>query len=240
MTTSDSGGRTDTLEPCFVIHARKYRDTSLILDLLAQIHGRYSVVVRGASSPRSKFKGRLQPFTPLLIASVGRGDLRTSTSIDFPQKPFQLTGDRLLLGMYVNELLYRLLGRFDPVPDLFQYYSNLMGDLQRADSAVGAVRRFELLLLQELGYGINFESEAGTGEKIEAAAIYRFVTHEGFHRIAEPQPGSVNGNELVALLEGSELPLESKVLRDITRRSLGALLGDKPLRSRALFKGGVR
>ena len=73
-----------TLEPAYILHARNYRDTSLILDLFTRDSGRYSVVSKGVRSPKSKIRNRLQPFSPLLIASVGRGELKTSTTIDFP------------------------------------------------------------------------------------------------------------------------------------------------------------
>ena len=115
-----------TLEPAYILHARNYRDTSLILDLFTRDSGRYSVVSKGVRSPRSKIRSRLQPFSPLLIASVGRGDLKTSTAIDFPRKPFGLMGKGLMLGLYVNELLYRLLDRFEPIAGLYQGYEDLL------------------------------------------------------------------------------------------------------------------
>jgi DNA repair protein RecO (recombination protein O) len=250
-----------TLEPAFILHARNYRDTSLILDLLTLESGRYSVVSKGVRSPRSKLRGRLQPFSPLLIASVGRGELKTSTTIDFPRKPFRLTGKGLMLGLYVNELLYRLLDRFDPVAGLYQGYEDLLSELvltsesfsepsisepsisepsiseQHPGGEVTAIRRFELCLLQELGYGINFEYDSRDGQPISADRNYRFVVHEGFHAIRESQVETFPGAEILKIASGDLEQVDSKRLLNLTRLSLAELLGDKPLKSRSLFRG---
>lgn len=245
-----------TLEPAFILHARNYRDTSLILDLFTLDSGRYSVVSKGVRSSRSKIRGRLQPFSPLLIASVGRGELKTSTTIDFPRKPFRLIGKGLMLGLYVNELLYRLLDRFDPVAGLYHGYEDLLSELvltgqsiseqsiseqsvseQQPGGEVTAIRRFELCLLQELGYGINFEYDSRDGQPISAGRNYRFVVHEGFHAIREPQVETFPGAEVLSIASGDLEQVDNKRLLNLTRLSLAELLGDKPLKSRSLFRG---
>jgi len=228
------------LHEAFILHSRNYRDNSLILDLLTREAGRYSVVARGARSGRSRVRGRLQPFTPLLIASVGRGELKTSTAIDFPGNPFRLEGDRLMLGLYVNELLYRLLGRFDPVTGLFDEYRLLLTSLQEHSSGIADVRMFELCLLQELGYGISFEYDARDGEPVEEEACYKYVVQEGFHRVSEAGDDAFYGGELLALASGRLEEVNGQKLKKLTRKSLGVLLGDKPLKSRSLFRGGAR
>lgn len=64
-------------EPAYVIHRRPWRETSLLVDLFTLNHGRLSVVARGASGSKSALKAQLQPFQPLLLDWVGRGDLKT-------------------------------------------------------------------------------------------------------------------------------------------------------------------
>ena len=260
-----------TLEPAYILHARNYRDTSLILDLFTRDSGRYSVVSKGVRSPRSKIRSRLQPFSPLLIASVGRGELKTSTTIDFPGRPFWLVGKALMLGLYVNELLYRLLDRYDPVAGLYRGYEDLLSELvsseqllseqashgqashgqafprqspsvesvpvQHPGSQVTAIRRFELCLLQELGYGINFEYDSRDGQPISADLNYRFVVHEGFHATQESQGETFSGSEVLRMASGDLEQVDSRRLLNLTRLSLAELLGDKPLKSRSLFRG---
>ena len=240
-----------TLEPAYILHTRNYRNTSLILDLFTRDSGRYSVVSKGVRSPRSKIRNRLQPFSPLLIASVGRGELKTSTTIDFPRKPFGLMGKGLMLGLYVNELLYRLLDRFEPIAGLYQGYEDLLSELVLSEQSmsgqqlsikepggeVTAIRRFELCLLQELGYGINFEYDSRDGQPISADLDYRFVVHEGFHAIRESQGETFSGVEVLRIASGELEQVDSKRLLNLTRLSLAELLGDKPLKSRSLFRG---
>jgi len=224
----------------FILHSRNYRDTSVILDLLTREQGRFSVVVRGARSEKSKVRGRLQPFRPLLIGTVGRGELKTSTSIDFPERAYDLKGEQLFLGMYVNELLYRLLGKFEPLEDLFEEYCYLLNQLETSGTATNDVRIFELRLLEELGYGINFEFDARTGSRVEPELHYRYVVHEGFYESNDTAENLFSGADLQSIANRDLAQVKELQLRKITRQSLAVLLGDKPLKSRALFKGAAR
>lgn len=65
------------LQPAFILHRRPYRDSSLLLEALSMEHGRLGLVVRGAAGPRSRLRGLLQPFVPLLLSWSGAGDLVT-------------------------------------------------------------------------------------------------------------------------------------------------------------------
>jgi DNA repair protein RecO (recombination protein O) len=230
----------DALQAAYVLHARDYRDTSQILELFSRSEGRFSVVARGSRGARSKLKGRLQPFTPLLVGCVGRGEMKTATTIDFPKPACLPFGDQLLLGLYVNELLYRLLGRYDPMPRVYDGYEMLLGQLQVEEISIQAVRYFELLLLQELGYGINFDYDAGNGTAINADSVYRYVVHEGFYVTNQTGEDFYPGTELIAISSGDLVQVAERRLKKITRQSLAELLGEKPLKSRAMFQGGNR
>ena len=229
--------RQGVLEPAYVLHSRDYRDTSLIIDALTRESGRFSMVVRGARSGKSRLRGRLQPFTPLLVACLGRTELRTATTIDFPARPYRIRGQNLMLGLYVNELLYRLLGRFDPVPGIYAAYESMLAELQGFESAVSAVRQFELNLLAQLGYGISFAYDAGNGEPVSADRRYRFMVHEGFRATGSQEADTFTGDELMHIAGGELRRVSDRKLKSVTRASLAILLGDKPLKSRSLFRG---
>ena len=64
----------------FVLHARPWSETSLIIDLFSEESGRVRVVAKGARRKRSNLKGALQPFTPLLVRWSGRGDVKKRRS----------------------------------------------------------------------------------------------------------------------------------------------------------------
>ena len=108
---------------------------------------------------------------------------------------------------------------------------------QQLGDEVTAIRRFELCLLRELGYGINFECDSRDGQPISAVRHYRFVVHEGFHAIREPQGETFPGVEVLRIASGDLEQVDSKRLLSLTRLSLAELLGDKPLKSRSLFRG---
>ena len=127
----------DVLSPAYVLHSRKYQDSSLIVELLTRDEGRISAVVRGAKNKRGRQAGVWQPFMPLLVSSFGRGELRTVKHAEFLQTAFHLTGDNLLLGLYVNELLVRVLGKFEAVPEVFGEYQTLLNELATIDGVPG-------------------------------------------------------------------------------------------------------
>lgn len=222
------------LVPAYVLHTRKYRDTSLILELFTEPEGRVAVVQRGARG--KKKSATVQPFTPILVSYVGKGELKTLTRIDAGNMQ-ALSGDRLLMGMYANELLVRLLGKFEPSARLFQAYQQLLVCLSVSEDYQVELRKFELRLLEELGYGISFAFTAGSGDLVEPDGHYRFVPDEGFHRIASATNSSFCGEDLLAIAddefarEGAE-----RNARRVTRIALNHLLGDRPLQSRELFK----
>lgn len=231
---------TNGLDPSYILHSRKYRDTSVILELFGLDAGRHAVVVKGARGARSRVKGHLQPFTPLLVGSVGRTELKTSTSIDIRRRAYRLSGEPLMLGLYANELLYRLMGRFDPAPVLYNAYEALLESLQKDDSLI-SVRQFELRLLQELGYGVDFVSEVTTGQPIEPQGHYRYVGGEGFCSLARPESeGDISGTQIHHIRDGNWVSVDETLLRTITRRALWTLLEGRPLHSSALFRGRTR
>ena len=54
-------------QPAYVLHARAYRENSLLLETLTREHGRAAMVARGAKGAKSKWRNLLQPFRPMLI-----------------------------------------------------------------------------------------------------------------------------------------------------------------------------
>ena len=144
------------LQPAFVLHTRHYRDSSLLLDVFTAQCGRISLVAKGARRP---VRGRanaaiLQPFIPLLLSFSGRSELKTLTGSEVAGQTQALKGDRLFSGIYLNELMIRLLHQQDAHPSLFVAYGNAVASLGSAESMDDVLRRFEFSLLQELGYGL--------------------------------------------------------------------------------------
>ena len=106
-------------EPAYVIHRRPWRESSLLVDLFTLNHGRISLIARGASGPRSPLKAQLQPFQPLLVDWRGRSDLKTLIQLEVRQAAALHQTRSLYSGLYLNELLQRVLPVADSHPMLF-------------------------------------------------------------------------------------------------------------------------
>lgn len=224
------------LQPALVLHRRPYRNTSLLVEALTQDYGRVGLVARGVRTARSRLKGLLQPFAPLLLSWSGKGDLVTLTGAEEAAIPFALPASRLLCGFYVNELLLRFLKRYDPHPGLFAAYRQVLAALAEEDSEEAALRVFEKQLLAELGYGLMLSAEAVSGAPIRADAVYRYVLDRG-PMTAENSGGiPISGRSLLALQrETFADPGELREVKRLTRVAIGMHLEGIPLRTRELM-----
>src|SRR5205085_5172914 len=139
-------------EPAFVLHRYDWSESSLILEVFTRHHGRIALVAKGAKRPSSNFRPVLLPLQPLHVAFGGDGEIRTLKGAEWIGGQVMPTGDALLSGYYLNELLLRLLARDDPHPHLFDAYAAtvrvLSGDHEH--TLQPALRAFELLLLREI------------------------------------------------------------------------------------------
>src|SRR5690554_6905047 len=128
-------------EPAYVIHRRPWRETSLMVDLFTLNHGRLSVIARGAIGNKSPLKAQLQPFQPLLLGWVGRGDLKTLTEVDVREGPLLHRTASLYSGLYLNELMQRILPQADPHPTLFAAYIGALEQLAQASDVEPVLRK---------------------------------------------------------------------------------------------------
>ncbi|MBI5658816.1 MAG: DNA repair protein RecO [Nitrosomonadales bacterium] len=165
--------------PAFVLHSYPYRETSLLLETFSREHGRVALVARGARRPRSELRGLLMSFQPLALSWFGKHELRTLRHAEWQGGQPLLRGTALLCGFYLNELLLNLTVRDDPHERLFDYYQITLQHLARETDHAATLRCFEKHLLQELGYALLLEHEAGCGKPIDPAIQYRYVIERG-------------------------------------------------------------
>ena len=224
------------LQPAFILHSRPYRDTSFLVELLTADYGRLAIVARGVRSRRSKSYGLFTPFRPLLISCSGKGDLHTLQQIESDGLSYDLTGNVMLCGIYLNELLIRLLQRHDHHPNIYHSYQQTLFDLADATKQTEVILRlFEKFLLKDLGYGLQLDSTVDH-EEVLPDANYLFEYGVGLKKVLTDNPNNFRGQSLVALQNGELVTKEE--MRDAKRllRSVFAiLLGNKPLKSRELF-----
>jgi len=233
-----------SLQQAYVLHTRAFRDSSLLVELFSREHGRISMVAKGVKSAarrRSASGGQaalLQPFVPLLCSWSGRSSLKTCTGCEARGRAPTLVGRRLYCGLYINELLNRLLHHYDAHEALYDLYEESLQGLAQAAETELLLRRFEFRLLEELGYGFDLAREGLSGEALAENGWYMF--HQEHGMVApETQPDAdmprFSGADLLAIARGDFSAGARRTAKRLMRQALAAHLGDKPLKSRELF-----
>jgi len=222
----------------FILHRRPYRETSQLLDLFCQDVGKVSLIFKGGRSGTRMRRGTAQPFTLLQATYFGRGNLKTIKSLEAQTQVVPLTGNRLYMAMYVNELLYRLLQAETACDGLFTAYQDTLISIAGDASPEVALRNFELTLLETLGYGVNFEEDIYSGELLESGFDYQYQQQAGFFakQAIHNKHHIYSGEQIRALAERDFSDADNLLAaKRFCRQALAHLLGGKPLHSRALF-----
>lgn len=224
----------------YLIHRRRLRETSFVLQFFTRLHGRVSLVARGLVSSRRPTPS-LNEFAPYHLAWQGRGDLPSLRRHEPAGRPALLQGERVFSGLYVNELVARLLEREDAAPEVWVAYETVIGALSALEAIEPVLRRFEVALLEACGYGLVLDLSADTGEPVRAGQRYAYVPERG------PVSGTptiahrdVSGDTLLALAGVAEWDPESLTeAKRLMRFLLQQYLGGRPLAARSLFSPGV-
>jgi len=225
------------LHPCFVLHQKAYRETSVLLDVFSLEFGRYRLVARGSRKSSKKSVQLYQAFKPVLLGWSGYGELQTVTHAEENGASYSLKQDASLCGLYLNELLVRLLPLNEPEPELFLAYEQALVGLQTNQHNEWLLRLFEKQLLQQLGYGLDIETEAESGLAVDEQKQYYYQASSGlwlWNSSVKTKP--ISGRSLKQFA-GNEMPDQTSLLeiKTLMRGLIQYYLGDKPLRSRQLF-----
>jgi DNA repair protein RecO (recombination protein O) len=229
-------------QPGWVVHRRPWRESSLLIEFFSREYGRVGLVAKGARSARSPWRGLAEPFTPLIAAWSRRGDMGTLVSLEPAGPRCELPGRALWCGLYVNELLLRLLGRDDPHPEVFDACTRVLEGLADARAPQSLLlRRFERALLQGMGVAPDFDHDAAEGEPIEPGALYHLQPEAGFLPADRYGPGVFTGKAISALASGETDERETaREMRQLMRMLIDHQLGGRELASRGLLAGSTR
>ncbi len=226
-------------QQAFVLHARPYRESSQLVEIFCESTGRLTLIANGSRRPRSPFKALLQPFISLQLTWRGAGELKTLDKVESLAPPPKLQERNLYSALYLNELLYYLLEPHTDYRELFDYYRQTLSVLATGGHPEPVLRQFELLLLEALGYGIDFRFDADSGEAVQPDACYHYLGESGFTRVEQPVAGTTffSGRELLAMADGYfDEPTLLQAAKRFCRLALQPYLGNRPLKSRELFQ----
>ncbi|TLX54700.1 DNA repair protein RecO [Stutzerimonas nosocomialis] len=220
-----------TAQAAFVLHSRPYKESSALVDLFTP-QGRLRAVLRSA---RGRAGSLARPFVPLEVELRGRSELKTLARLEGAGLAHWLDGDALFSGLYLNELLIRLLPAEDAHPDLFEHYAATLPALAAKRPLEPLLRAFEWRLLSELGYGFALDQDI-QGQPVAADGLYRLVPDAGLEPVGQFQPGLFQGAELLAMAEADwQSPGALAAAKRLMRQALAPHLGGRPLVSRELF-----
>lgn len=227
------------LNKFFVLHARPFQETSLLLDCLTESEGYMTLLAKGVKRGKSNRVAVLQPFQMLLGQWRGKSELKVIYDAELAAEAKRLQGKTLYTGLYVNELLVKVLHKHDPCPDIFHLYATLM---QSPLDAV-SLRCFEKALLEALGYALQMTHDAEHHHPLLPEKNYRFTREHGFIALdqvafAEAKQSIFLGRHLLAIAKNDyrEQAVASDAKR-LMRLAFMPLLGDQPLKIREIVGG---
>ena len=225
-------------EPAVLLHSRPYSESSLLLEVFSSNYGRLGLMAKGVRRLKSRHRGHLCLFQPLLLSWSGKGELPILTGAEFQGSVVALTGSPVFCGFYLNELILKLLHRHDAHQSLFEKYTSAIKLLVASIDVEAVLRVFEKHLLTELGYALILDRESITRDPIEPGQKYSYVLDQGPVSTASSQVGKlvVHGETLIAL---SDEILEDKIVLRESKRLLRAILNQqldgRTLKSRQLI-----
>jgi DNA repair protein RecO (recombination protein O) len=220
-------------QPAFVLHARPYRETSLLVECLTRDHGRIGVVARGVRTERARVqRAQLEPFQRIELDLLMKGELATLRGAEPSGKVIRLTGEAGLAGLYLNELVVRLTGRQDPNAELFAFYERTLQRMAAGEPLAWTLRRFERDMLDSLGYGLQLDVDAVDGESLDPAATYFYDPESGALPGRAGDARAIRGADLLALAaDHSPDAAGLSSLRRMMRQVIAFHLGGGELRA---------
>jgi DNA repair protein RecO (recombination protein O) len=153
-------------EEGIVVGARQYGEADVIIEALTAAHGRHLGLVKGGRSRR--LRPVLQPGNTLALTWRARLDEHLG---NFRAEPVTERSAGLMMsrfgafGLAHAGALLRLLPERDPHPRLYEALALMLDRFDSPILAAELMARFELLLLDELGFGLDLSSCAATGER---------------------------------------------------------------------------
>ncbi|OCG18013.1 DNA repair protein RecO [Gilliamella sp. App6-5] len=226
----------ESWQRAFILHTRFYTESSLLVDLFVENVGKITVLAKGARRKSSALKGMLQPFTPLIVQYSGQGEIKTLRQVEAMSLALPLVSIFLYSAFYLNELLHRVLVAETEMPTLFDDYLTSLRQLAQQIPAENVLRAFELSLLENLGYHIDYFHCCVTGDDIVKSMHYQYESEKGFISSLLQNSTSFTGEQVLAFGKRQfDNDCTLKAAKRFTRMALKPYVGSKPFKSRELF-----
>ena len=245
----------------YLLHQRPYQEKRALYYLFSQQHG----VIHGIGKKGAPL------FMPLQLFATGKRDLKTFSQINIaPLSSIQgsvtqdflapedsnanlaealhhesISGQHQYAGLYLNEILWRLLPTEDPMPVLWQHYQNSLQQLKQpltADELRLCLRQFETYLFNELGFALTLKHDS-LDQLIESNTVYRFLPDVGLVPIIYNNDSEnltaqtvFKGSEVLVMVEQGISTVTLNTWSRLHRQLIDHLLDYQPLQSRLLWQ----
>ncbi len=159
-------------EEGIVVGTRRYGETDIILEVVTEARGRHLGLVKGGRGRR--LRPFVQPGNTLLLTWRARldehlGNFRVEPVVE---RSSALTATGMgAFGLALAAAHLRLLPERDPHPRLHAAFAVMLDCFDRPPLGAEMMARFELLLLEELGFGLDLDTCAATGERDELVYV---------------------------------------------------------------------
>jgi DNA repair protein RecO (recombination protein O) len=236
-------------ESAYVLHQYPFSESSLILEVFTRHYGRVALVAKGVKRPSSQFRSVLLPLQKLSVSYSGDAEVRTLKSAEWTGGHTMPSGDALLSGYYINELVMKLLARDDPHDRLFDAYAQMVAWLRDAAGLDAALRAFELVLLRDVGLLPALDRASLSQSGLDEALHYRLVPEIGLRETADDGAGGDDGggahgghaHAANEALTGAEWQaVQTQLDRSEPMPALRQLCAALPAASRAALKAQLR
>lgn len=194
-------------EPAYILHRYDWSESSLILEVFTRHYGRVALVAKGVKRPTSSFRPVLLPLQPLQLsyglAMDKNSEIHTLKAAEWLGGHVMPTGEALLSGYYLNELLLRLLARDDPHTKLFDIYAAITQAIAcvQGEALQPILRTFELLLLREIGLLPILDRQTLAVAALQPDAQYTLSAEGGLRWAGAEDRSSLPGHQWLLLQE---------------------------------------
>jgi DNA repair protein RecO (recombination protein O) len=222
----------------YVLHAVHYQETSAIVRLLTREHGLVSGVLRGVYQNNKKsapMRAAIQMGNRIECEWAGKSSLKTFYRFEQQKAVVLVDTQKFVCLSYIHELLMYFLQENIAVEAIFCAYKNFQEELMSGEIE-SSLRRFELDLLDELGYGMDLTWDSDAQEAISPDYFYTVIPGHGVRECSAETCGAVYGADLFAFQQRNfSLPSTLLAAKKINRKILAYYMDNKPLKARAMY-----
>lgn len=155
-----------------LLSVRSHGESAAIIEVFTALHGRHAGIVRGGAARR--LTPILQPGAQLAVIWRARLDDHIGAFVVEPLRSRAgVLGDRLALSglAAICALLHVAIAEREPHPGLWASSMRMLDALQTAPDWPLQYLRWELQLLEELGFGLDLTACAVTGSREDLAYV---------------------------------------------------------------------